>query len=604
MKFNGYQFFKNINFNIIPILLLSLAYGVKSQELDPKYLETAPDEIKDQIIEEFEKEQNSQDSGKNYDSFNSNIKKKDQSKKDYKQYLNRFGDIFFNNVPSTFMPINDPSANSGYILDVDDEIKIFMIGDRSDSYTFKIDRSGDIYISDVGRINVAGLSISQANALINDELKKYFVDTQAILSLSSVRDIQILITGSVEYPGIYTLNGYTNILQALISAGGISKHGSMRNIIINRQDGKKIKLDLYKILIDADMSFNISLRSGDSILVNTTQNLVPIIGGIARPALYEFKKGETVQDIIKYAGGATQESINSDIILSRVVNEEVISIIDPETSLQINDRVFVPYRNFDPNYMLISNQESFIEIPVEISGAVNKPGSYFIRENSKLSSIIDMAGGYSDNAYIFAGILTNEEAKKKEEEYNLRLYNEALKLLSSEAIISKNINTSSFISLLDELRNIEPSGRIVAEFNYDFIKNYPSQDTMLSPGDKIFIPYKKDVIHVFGEVLNPGTVKYSPSYKVKDYINISGGYTNLANKRNIIVVKANGEAYKVKSLRNIFSQADPDIQPGAVIYVTRDLQDLNSLEMAASIAPIFSSLAISLASINSINRNN
>ena len=69
--------------------------------------------------------------------------------------LRRSCGIDFLNKPSTFMPINDPAANSGYILDVDDEVLISLIGSRSDTYNYKIDRSGNIIIKDLGMINLA-----------------------------------------------------------------------------------------------------------------------------------------------------------------------------------------------------------------------------------------------------------------------------------------------------------------------------------------------------------------------------------------------------------------------------------------------------------------
>ena len=256
-----------------------------SQELNQDFINSLPSNIKEDVIASISQDDlGSPKSNKNYTSFDSKVAQdiNQSSSSD----LKRFGDIFFVNTPSTFMPINDPATNSGYILDVDDEVLIQIIGDRSDQYSFRIDRTGSIAINDVGNVVVAGLSLESANNLINEILRKNFIETKAVISLKGVRDIEVLITGHVKSPGVYVLSGYSNILHALIMSGGISEHGSLRNITLKRASEKERFIDLYDIMVLADMSSNISLRSGDAIFVNSTQNLVPVIGGVAREAIY------------------------------------------------------------------------------------------------------------------------------------------------------------------------------------------------------------------------------------------------------------------------------------------------------------------------------
>ena len=219
-------------------VLVTLAFftfiDLSSQELDQDFINSLPDSIKQDVLENINTgSSNVLQSQKDYDSFSTNLNKKDQNMADSEElFLKRFGDEFFENTPSTFMPINDPASNSGYILDVDDEILIQLIGDRSDQFTYKIDRSGSIAIKDIGKSTIAGLAIDLANKAINKILNENFIETEAVLSLVRVRDIEVLITGHVNNPGIYVLSGYSNVLHALIMAGGISDNGSFRNVII------------------------------------------------------------------------------------------------------------------------------------------------------------------------------------------------------------------------------------------------------------------------------------------------------------------------------------------------------------------------------------
>ena len=211
------------------VLFLSF-FSIQAQELDDEFLASLPENIKDDIISNLEEDDIVIKQSKNYQSFDSSIPKEVEEESVKK--LKRFGDEYFNNMPSTFMPINDPAASSDYVLDVDDVLFIQLIGDRSDEYEYRIDRGGNISIPDVGFLNLAGLSLESARRRINQKLKEYFVETEAIISLKEVRDISILVTGYVEKPGFYILSGYSSIFHAIISAGGISHNGSYLVIML------------------------------------------------------------------------------------------------------------------------------------------------------------------------------------------------------------------------------------------------------------------------------------------------------------------------------------------------------------------------------------
>jgi protein involved in polysaccharide export with SLBB domain len=261
---------------------------VFAQSLDKDFIESLPDNIRGDVLQSIQKSSVGLQPTKNYNAFNSKITKNDISD----EGLPKFGDKFFVNTPSTFMPINDPVSNSGYILDVDDEILIHMVGGRSDSYVYKIDRSGSIALKDIGMVSLAGLSLESANSLVNKIISENFIETKAVISLSKVRDIEVLITGQVHQPGVYILSGYSSLLHAIIMAGGISEHGTLREITIKRPFSKDRTVDLYDLLVFAKTESNIALRSGDSIFVDSSQNFIPLIGAVAQPAIDEFLDGE------------------------------------------------------------------------------------------------------------------------------------------------------------------------------------------------------------------------------------------------------------------------------------------------------------------------
>ena len=124
------------------------------------------------------------------------------------------------------MPINEPNLNSTYILDFGDVIEIQIIGQEDSIQEYIINRDGSINISDLGKIVLSGLSLNEASSLIKNKVKNIYIGTEAFITLKNIRDISILISENAYNPGIYTLNGNSNMLHALTMAGGINEFGS------------------------------------------------------------------------------------------------------------------------------------------------------------------------------------------------------------------------------------------------------------------------------------------------------------------------------------------------------------------------------------------
>lgn len=591
------------------------SYSLHAQEINEDFINSLPSSVKQDVLNQVVGNISNNDSNeKSYSAFDTGIsvnplESSEAIKEDFSN-LKRFGEDFFKSFPSTFMPINDPSANSEYILDIDDKVFIQVITGDISSEELVVNRDGAIYIPNVGPLNVAGVSLGNANKLINATLQKYFIDINVVVTLSSVRDIQILVAGQVNFPGVYTLGGYSSILHAIGSAGGINSNGSFRDIKVKR-NGKTIKsLDLYDLFTRADTSSISSLRSGDAILVSASNKQVRVIGAVNNPAIYEFVEGESAEDIISYAGGASNLSQNGLFFISRhrdkTNNKYTISSKDEEDPIKLltKDNIFLPYTSFKSDDLSISPDNSFITKPINISGGIKNPGDYYLEQDETLSSLINRAGGYTEDAYPFGGVLLNNEALNLEVEYNARLYSEAIKSLATLATSSsQDVNISNLLPLLEEFKNIKPIGRIQTEFDSFKIELDPAKDMLLSHGDKIFIPFKSNVVHVFGEVLNSGSKSFIAGNTAKDYIDASGGINKSADKSSIIIVHANGDTERINLRRSLFGKADANIFPGSVIYVTRDLESINSIQLLSTFSPIISSLAISLASLNSINRN-
>ena len=145
------------------------------------------------------------------------------------------------------MPINEPNLSSEYILGFGDILEIQLIGQEDYIEQISIKRDGSINMPDLGKLNLAGLSMGEAISLIKAKVNNSYIGTEVYISLTNIRDINVLVSGNAYNPGIYTLSGNSNMLHAIAVAGGINEFGSYREISLIRNQKVIDTLDIYDI---------------------------------------------------------------------------------------------------------------------------------------------------------------------------------------------------------------------------------------------------------------------------------------------------------------------------------------------------------------------
>ena len=572
----------------LPALLL-LSTIIYSQELDETFLESLPDSVRQDIEGKIDAKADLEKPI--YRRASTFV---DKDKDDDKTKL--FGSDFFDVMQTSFMPINEPNLDASYILDFGDVLEIQLIGQKDVTDTYAIARDGSINLPDIGKLNLSGLSLNDASDLIKAKVNASFIGTNAFISLKNVRDINILIVGNAYNPGIYTLNGNSNMLHALSMAGGINDIGSYRNISLVRS-GKIIDtLDLYEVLIYGKYDFSKGLRSGDSVVVNTIGKIVSFESGAMREAVYELKADETFEELLKFSNGFSKNNDFDNIVIKRVAagKSKVINLtLDDLYSFELldNDSIFIREYKIDTVY---------------IQGSVMNPGTYKFNRGTTLSEAIIAAGGYDSSAYPFGGYLENLKALEVNKISKEKLYDVFLTNLITNGISSDQ--DAGLGELLLQIKETESTGRVIAEFDIELIRNNKSLDTILEDGDTVLIPQITQQVFVQGEVGNAGAIRYSPNKGVDYYVNKSGGLLQIADKDNIFIVQPNGETENLsKNARLSFFLEDSDkplIYPGSIIFVPQKTNFASSLQVASIWAPIISSIALSLTSLSVLNNTN
>ncbi len=512
--------------------------------------------------------------------------------------LERFGESFFRTIQSSFMPVNAPNLGGDYIIDVGDTFELMLTGKLSKQESMIVQRDGSISIPSMGKVFVAGKPLNEVEELVTSFVSTSSFGTNSFLTLSKIRDVQVLILGGVERPGIYTLSGGSSVLGAINVAGGISDRGSYR-VIELRRDGEIIEvIDLYNIFVFGKYEFKNTLRSGDTIFVNPMTFQVPVTGGVNIPAVYEAIRGETISDMISFAGGfASSFAGYSDVYLSRVNTEN--QILETISVQEISSVKVVPRDSIKvPSYM--NSIEPIKQVVLE--GMVQRPGTYFISDGEKLSDIVKRAGGYKKDAYVYGAALFREEALDKEELYAQLNYSDTVNyIVSNIGKSGGSIGAGALNLLVEELRSRNLTGRVIADFNVRNLEDNPSRDITLEHNDRLVIPAMQKVVYMFGDFKNPSNFTYDPNLDISEYIELAGGLKESAYSE-VIIIDPDGrtQTFERRFFVKAFASRSVSIYPGSIIYAPRDIGKLSGLAYAATISPVLSSLALTLASFNSI----
>tara|TARA_B100000900_G_C20574924_1_gene714919 strand:+ start:196 stop:1932 length:1737 start_codon:yes stop_codon:yes gene_type:complete len=559
---------------------LLMSFSLFAQDFSPEFLESLPAEVREEILNSaLEKESLESTQYRRPSTF---IQKPDVNSA-------RFGNQYFSMMQSTLMPINEPNLDPNYILGFGDVLQLQLVGQKNEIIEVSLLRDGSITLPNIGKVFLSGLSLQEATKIIKTKFEISFIGVNVFVTLLNIRDIQILVSGNAFNPGPYTLNGNSNLFHALSVSGGPSDLGSFRKIDLIREDKILETVDLYENFIFGKNSFGPKLRSGDIIFIHPSQNLVSISGAIKRPGNYELLNTERLGSLIDFANGIRGNADLDSIHIQRIDNGKAVQVkASPvnfkEEILNDEESVFIrayPFRS------------------VTISGSVEKPGSYLLNEGDGILELVNLAGGYTENAYQFGGVLLNKEAFEVSKNAKERLYEDFISSFIENSFSAGGETFESLNIFINELKNSSVSGRINAEFNLEKLKSNPSLNVKLMEGDEIIIPEIVDHIYIFGEIANQGTINYVANQTLSDYLDNVGGITNYADKSSIFILHPNGVSERV-SRKNVFRDNNDEfmIYPGSIIFVPREIPNTFRAEVFQGYASILGNLGVSLASIS------
>lgn len=410
-----------------------------------------------------------------------------------------YGHDIFTRGGSLTPSYNVPTPDR-YVLGPDDEIVIDIWGAVFTNIVKKISPEGTVVLDNIGPVNLSGLTVKDAEKVLRDQLSRIYSglssdspDTFMQLSLGRVRSVTVNVFGDVNVPGSHTLPSLSSMLTVVKMAGGVTEIGTVRNIKLYRQ-GKVVKdFDVYKYFGTEKYGKgnDMRLQDDDVIMVESYGSLVSIQGEVKRPMRYEMKKGETLADLIEFAGGFTARASKNIIHIDRTGTSPVKSFdVQPE---QISSFLLE-----DGDIVTVKLNRDLMANAVTIDGSVWNPGAYAISDQiSTAKQLVEAAGGVLSSAYM------------------------------EKALFFRLDPVTNRTQMMD----VSVKGIVDG-----------SEDFALQNGDAIFILSNDDLlpegyITVMGEVKNPGDFTYSKDMTIEDAILMAGGKNEFATMANVEIAR-------------------------------------------------------------------
>ena len=437
---------------------------------------------------------------------NKNVIAKDSTQKDdFKKKLYNpeavYGaDLFKNNQVMELSQLSTPPLD--YPIGVGDHIVVSLWGGADFEESYEVARDGTIFPSGLGKITVQGLTFENARAIIHDRFTRVIPpSTNVSVTLGQPRSIVVQASGEVEDPGPKVVSAFTNALNVVALAGGITQFGNMRNILISRNGHIIDSIDVYKYLTSGDYGKHLYLENNDFVIVPFYDKKVLASGQFKRPMYYQLKKSEGMLDLLRYTGSFTSEAYESGGVIIRNVNEKqtIKNVNFNAIGLKANG-VITDEPLYDGDVVVVNPINSGLNNKVIVKGEVAYPNVYEIRKGDRLFDVINRAGGitansYVDRAYIYKG--AGDSTNLKSDKIDVSL-----------ADLNKNVNSNYNIP-------IEPND-IIEVFNRNQFSD-------------------KQFVTIEGEVRKPGKFQRFGGMSLKDLLYFANGLKPSAEFGKIVV---------------------------------------------------------------------
>lgn len=400
-----------------------------------------------------------------------------------------FGHDLFQNEELTFEPAMNIATPQSYVLGPGDAVLIDVYGASQKSVNTTVSPDGYVVIEDFGPIQVAGLTVEQAQRKVRQQLGARYGGSQIMLSVGQTRTITVNVMGEVKTPGSFTLSAFATVFHALYMAGGPNDIGTLRNIKVYRNNRLVTTVDIYDYILNGNLKGNVRLADNDVITVGTYDCMVNVTGKVKRPMYYEMKRDESMKSLINYAGDFASDAYRKSV---RVIRKQGTQM----SVFNVNEFDMSSFKIADGDSILVDSVLNRYSNMVEIKGAVFRPGMYQLGDQiNSVKTLMENCEGVTEEAFTAHAVM---HRMKKD-------------------------------------RTLE-----VVPVDLAGIMEGTVADIMLQNEDVLFVPTRQDIheertITIHGEVQYPGIYRYADNETLEDFVLQAGGLKETAAMVNVFV---------------------------------------------------------------------
>jgi protein involved in polysaccharide export with SLBB domain len=433
------------------------------------------------------------------------------------------------------------------------------------------------------------------------------------------------LTGATDHGAIYELKPGNTVQDVLALGGGLPSLATAQKAQLERvRLGAQTPRQVQELVLDAQ-GLQSALQDGDVLTLfgisPQFSNAVTLRGNVAAPLRYSHFEGMRVSDLIPKPEalivsnyfvrknglvqlGASQD-ISGDRVISDVENllEEInwdYAAIERLNAQEVKT-VLIPFnlgkaiKAKDPQHNMTLMPGDVVTVfgirdlpvPIEkrtqfvrIAGEVNVPGVYQIKPGETLPQLLERAGGFSRNAFVF-GTVFSRESTRREQQANLDRATRRLEqdINGQVATQLQNVNDSEKGNavqaqiagqriLLSRLQNLRASGRIALEMDVQ-APQIPA--LALEDGDSIIVPHRPSFVGVFGAVQAETSFIFRPDADVAHYIERAGPSRD-ADLSSALLIRADGSVTSNKANRSWLGHGNHSfmaskLNPGDSVFV-------------------------------------
>jgi protein involved in polysaccharide export with SLBB domain len=408
---------------------------------------------------------------------------------------------------------------------------------------------------------------------------------------------KVEIRGEVTYADIYELREGDRLFDLINRAGGVTRNTYLPRAYIFRGAGDSTNLQSDRLEVnltgvnnnDLTSSSNVKLEPNDVVQLFSQNEFaeaqfVEIFGEVRKEGKVNRYGGMTLEDLLYLSGGIKQSAEFGRLEISSIVDIDSAKQGLKPTRTVVKSYAILPNLSLDSaaakvllkpfDQIFVRRNPTFeLQQNVELKGLIKYPGLYpRLSKYDRLSSYIERAGGFTDNANLAGAVLF----RNRTENFRERILDKPK--LDSFGIPIKD-SASMAIKFIDEPVSID----LYKALKYRNSKH----DIVLQASDVIFIPEINPFVSVQGSVQSPLKIAFDKEHtNLMYYVDKAGGFGIRPWKKRVFVTYANGKSRRTRTF--LFFKFYPKVEEGSIVSVPlkpegQELGDIVKSVLVASV---------------------